>query len=887
MPPIPLYSRAKAVALVEEQLPLYSGHEQQYASEKESYPAEKAARFSDEDLADQDRIFTKASKSSRRHRLVTAGFLAAFAGIYVLLFGTSLPDFRLPAELRQDGLGSNLGFARPCPHAVKAKHEIEGYEKGMKANPKLDGEDLKTEGLDLDKLSKLIEQLYLKVPTADGAREALKRYTSESHVAGTDGDYRSAVNLLEEWADLLDIEIPSNLTELVFDAGSPESVKYMTEYTHARAWTDTYSVWLNYPINSSLTLSAAPTEEDPNPEPHFVASMKEDVLDEDPTSGHGVPVFHGYSRSGSATGQIVYAGMGRKEDFEGLAAKGIDLKGKIVLVTYGGVFRGLKVRAAQEAGAIACLIYSDPVEDGSVTIANGYEPYPKGPARNPSAVQRGSVQALSFYPGDPATPGKPSYRNATRLDPDEADSLPKIPSLPISYQDALPLLQSLKGKGVLAAEINDRFPGALPDVEYWTGPSEEVAHVENYVDMKVRDIWNTYAVIPGFLKDEVVVIGNHRDAWTFGAGDPSSGTAAFHEVVKGLGTLYKKGWRPLRTILIASWDAEEYGLVGSTEFGEDYAEWLREKVVAYHNVDVAVSGSELSALTSPSLAGLISDSAREVDDPLNAGQKISLDANHPVGSGSDFTVFLQHLGIASTNIGYQRQDGDPVYHYHSNYDSFAWMDKFSDPGFKKHVSIAQILGVATLRTAQPIFVPINVTAYAEELEKYLVKVEQLAVERKLDGAVDLDGLKGAIKSVQKAAAHLDSKKERLSAKIEKLLRNGGRGGDHLGDGFAISTWRDGHYGKDPRQKIRKLLVKVRQVNKVLREFEQGFIDKKGLVGREWYKHIGVAPGRWLGYGSTTFPGLTEAITLDGGKGAQFEVRRLEKHLLEIAKSLRV
>lgn len=311
---------------------------------------------------------------------------------------------------------------------------------------------------------------------------------SSSHIAGSKADYESAVNLISEWSNLLGVDVPSNLSSLVFDAGSPESVHHLTGEWHntnghplglPRFWTDTYSVYLNYPINSSLTLGPAPTKEEPHPKPRFVAALKEDLLKEDPTSGRGIPPFHGYSISGTAEGQVVYAALGTKQDFDRLAELNISVAGKVALVRYGGPFRGLKVRAAQEAGAVACLIYSDPHED-PVKAADGYKMYPDGPAREPSSVQRGSVQALSFYPGDPSTPGKPSYRNASRLPIDEADSLPKIPSLPISYADALPLLNSLKGKGIRARDVGDDWEGEVPGVdEYWTGPSEDVAHVEN------------------------------------------------------------------------------------------------------------------------------------------------------------------------------------------------------------------------------------------------------------------------------------------------------------------------------------------------------------------------------------------------------------------------
>lgn len=722
-----------------------------------------------------------------------------------------------------------------------------------------------------------LERDFLAVPSASGARDALQRYTNVSHYAGTPADFNSALQILEEWGTLVGALLPKDLSEVVFEAGSPESQAYLKGvegHDGVRAWTDTYAVWLNQPINSTLTL-AKPEKLD---EPYWKAKLEEDVLEKDPTSSRGVPLFHGYSASGSVSGPVVFAGMGRKEDFADLAAHGINVKGKVVLVNYGSNFRGLKVRAAQEAGAVGVIIYTDTIEDGEITEANGYTAYPDGPARHPSSVQRGSVQGLSFYPGDPSTPGKPSYKNATRLQPEDADSLPKIPSLPLSYREAKVLLEAIKGKGVKASEVNDRLAGAIDGVEYWTGPSEDVVHLENFVDMKVRDIWNTYAVLPGRIQDEVVIVGNHRDAWTFGAADPNSGTAAFHEAIKGLGQLYANGWRPLRTIVFASWDAEEYGLVGSTEFGEDYAKWIQDHVVAYHNVDVSVSGGRIQSASSASLSRFVQDIAAKVDNPNHNSTKIQLDGFHPLGSGSDYTVFLQHLGIASTDLGFKRNDKDPIYMYHSNFDSFYWMDKFGDPGFKRHEAAARIVGLMALETSSRLFAPVNVGDYADELTKYLAKIERLAEdELGIPGGVGarhplwMVRLRVAVAKLEAHAKAFEVKKMVLLKKLRLL-----------------AGWKRGcrKHDKHREKEIHKVLAEVRKVNKKLQSFEQGFISKEGLKGRQWYKHLGTAPGRWLGYGATTFPGVTEAITLDGGKGLEAEAKRLTMHIEKLAKHLR-
>ena len=496
------------------------------------------------------------------------------------------------------------------------------------------------------------ERTFLAEPKAERARRALQLYTEMHHLAGEKADYVSALHQIQEWSALLGLPEVEDAAALVHDAGSGESQalwkerRPRTEHTpQPRVWADTYAVWLDQPVSASLSLADAETNATV-----WTADLAEEVLEEDPTSARGMPPFHGYSHSGAASGPLVYVGDGHKDDFARLAAHGVDFRGKVVLVRYGGLFRGLKVRAAQEAGAVGVLIYSDLTEDDEVTEANGYAAYPDGPARQPSSVQRGSVQALSFYPGDPATPGAPSYRNATRLRVDEADTLPKIPSLPISYRTALRLLASLDGHGFEVAEAGDHLPGALPGVRYWSGPSAEVVHMHNEMDLQTRDIWNVYAVIPGYIDDERIVLGNHRDAWTFGGVDPSSGTAVVHEVLAGLGALVRSGWKPMRTIVVASWDAEEYGLVGSTEFGEDYAEHIQENVAMYLNLDMAVGGSQLSAAASPSLAALLRGAAADVADPTSArGAPLSFAGLVYLVSGGDLSSLLQngvHAGDA-------------------------------------------------------------------------------------------------------------------------------------------------------------------------------------------------------------------------------------------------
>jgi len=725
------------------------------------------------------------------------------------------------------------------------------------------------------------------------------------------------------------------------------------------AWIDVYYPVMNTPLDRSLEILGD------DGEAVWTADLEEQADETDPEAGKyadAVPTFHGLSRGGEAKGKLVYAHYGRKQDYDALVEAGVDLNGAIVITRYGGVFRGLKVKGAQELGAAACLIYSDPRDDGTVTEENGYEPYPLGPARNPTSVQRGSTQFLSIYPGDPTTPGYPSYENSTRT---EGTNIPSIPSLPISWANAKVLLDEIK-----------------------EGGNNRTISLVNHVDDRVIPIWNTMGVIPGYIKDEVVVIGNHRDAWVMGATDPSSGTASVHEVIRGFGALLKEGWKPLRTIVIASWDAEEYGLIGSTEWGEDFADWIDEHVVAYLNLDSSVGGSRFYSSASPSLAHFMRSAAEAIAHPTKPGLTLwdatkdsgplygeNVDAEAlavyeeeqaqlaaddlgvgVLGSGSDYTVFLQRIGVASTNNGFTSTLSDPVYHYHSVFDSERWQELYADPGFLRHVAIAQFFGLQTLRLADSVVLPINTTHYSVQLGVYLDHVEQLASTSSLD--VDFSSLRESIDSLQAASEKLDEEKTKAEYDLKRLIRRIARRklikkhirkawctirkvfkkpchpkddeGQH-GHRDALSSRRAGkrdggmtkprvglwggkveaqrarvqkHAGKDAgachsnahnsrideklRERFHNAVKRVRAVNQKLVAFERGFIHPDGIKDREWYRHLGVAPGKWLGYGATTLPALTEAITFEANATlANYEAGRLKELIDQLADNINV
>ncbi|EGO27668.1 hypothetical protein SERLADRAFT_360310 [Serpula lacrymans var. lacrymans S7.9] len=772
---------------------------------------------------------------------------------------------------------------------------------------------------------KRAEKLFLSIPNESSALAASRKYASKPHMAGTAGDLDTAKYFLSLLENELGID-SSHADVPIFPAGSEESrnstlsIPYLEE---PKAWIDVYYPALNSPLEHSLEILG----EDGSP---VWSAQLEEVSDETDPDAHKhaqtIPTWHGISRGGEAQGKLIYAHFGRKQDYDALVEAGVDFNGSIVLVRYGGNFRGLKVKAAQELGAAAVLIYSDLRDDGTVTVENGYVPYPHGPARNPTSVQRGSVQFLSIYAGDPTTPGYPSYENSTRT---EGWSKPTIPSLPISWENAKVLLEEIE-----------------------KGDEARAVRVVNHVDEKITPIWNTMGVIPGHIKDEVVILGNHRDGRVLGATDPTSGTVSVHETIRGFGALLRKGWKPLRTIVFASWDGEEYGLIGSTEWGEDFADWINKHVVAYVNIDSSTSGSHLGASASPLLAHLLRQTAEEIPHPTSEGRTL-WDARHDtgtlfgenldpevasmhqeellaidsigvnaLGSGSDYTVFLQYIGVPSTNGGFSSTLHDPVYHYHSVFDSQRWQEMYGDPGFYRHVAIAKHIGLQVLRLSGSIVLPFNTTHYSYELESYLDSVEAIASDASFD--VDLSPLRNSIHHLQSVSFKLDTEKEGAERNLKKVLKKlkkqyarhrrfrrklheiickvktiFHKGEQCDSDGFhqreehedsrgeEVVNNRHHHLGHRPPRALVKAIKRVQAVNKKLITFERGFISKEGIKDREWYKHLAVAPGKWLGYGATTFPGLTEALTFDRNTTtAVHEANRLKVVIDNIAETIR-
>ncbi|KAI0876939.1 hypothetical protein GGS24DRAFT_498377 [Hypoxylon argillaceum] len=691
-----------------------------------------------------------------------------------------------------------------------------------------------------------LQDILLDTPSAQKASEWSKYYTSGAHLAG------------------------QNLSQAEWTRDRWEEWGVKSEIV-------AYDTYINYPLENRLALlkktTASTGRGSDSWEVAFEATLTEDVLEEDPTTQleNSIPTFHGYSASGNVTGSFVYVNYGTFWDFEDLLHANVSLEGKIAIARYGGIFRGLKVKRAEELGMVGVVMYSDPGDDGDVTEENGYELYPLGPARNPSSVQRGSVQYLSIGPGDPTTPGYPSKPGVPRQPVDGV--LAGIPSLPISYAEALPILKALNGHGPRAKDMNEywtRNAGlGYKGVKYNIGPSPDdlALNLVNQQNYTITPLWNVIGIINGTIPDEVVVVGNHRDAWIIGgAGDPNSGSAVINEVIRSFGQALDQGWKPLRTIVFASWDGEEYGLVGSTEWVEEYLPWIQAANVAYINVDVGVRSPTFSASAAPLLHNLIHEVTSLVPSPNQTvkGQTVrDLWDGHisTMGSGSDFTAFQDYAGVPSLDMGFGGADHDaPVYHYHSNYDSYWWQSVYGDPGFLYHRAMAQVLGLTVAKIADKPLLALNATTYATALKEYVEKVEsKLAnsdvkpsseaeifesrahgtkAEAKGDRAAferSFNRLYGSIKELKSAAVELDAKAAELAAQAN----------EH------IPWW---HFVK----KL-KLFHQIRITNTKYKKIERAFLYPGGLDGRSWFKHVVFAPGIWTGYAGAVFPGLVESI----------------------------
>jgi N-acetylated-alpha-linked acidic dipeptidase len=602
----------------------------------------------------------------------------------------------------------------------------------------------------------------------------------------------------------------------------------------------------------------------------YTAKLHEPPVAGDPSSeetANVLPPYLAYQGDGDVTAPIVYANYGMPDDYKTLARAGIDVKGKIVLTRYGGGWRGLKPQLAQEHGAVGCLIYSDPADDGY----GQDEVYPKGGARPADGVQRGSVEVMSIYPGDPLTPGVGATKDAKRLTRETSPVILKIPALPISYGDALPLLQAIDGP---VAPKN--FRGQLP-VTYHIGPSKAPVHLMVKSDWSLKPIYDVVAVMKGSeFPDQWVVRGNHHDGWVNGAWDPLAGNVALLNEAQSLGELAKTGWRPKRTLVYASWDGEEPGLLGSTEFAEEHGDELKQKAVVYINSDTNGRGF-LGVEASHDLQRMINQVGDDVQDPetkvsveqrLRAAIKVRALTEPrqekeakivasggdtpvgPLGSGSDYSAYLQHLGLASINLGFGGEDQQGGV-YHSLYDTYYHYARFGDPGFVYGVALAKTAGRMVLREADADVLPMYFTGFADTVGDYLTELKKLNTDMKTKSEKEdkLLADKDFILAADPTETYVAPPSEGavpaidfalLDAAVAKLKASAKAYDDALAAG-AVSPAR------------------AAKVNGILQNIDQSLLDPEGLPGRPWYKNLAYAPGVLTGYGAKTLPGVREAI----------------------------
>jgi N-acetylated-alpha-linked acidic dipeptidase len=622
----------------------------------------------------------------------------------------------------------------------------------------------------------------------------------------------------------------------------------------------------------------------------FTAKIEEPAVAVDPTSGQRdeqLPVYNAYSADGDVTAPLVYVNYGIPADYAELDALGVSVKGAIVIARYGGSWRGIKPKVAAEHGAIGCLIYSDPRDDG---YGQG-DTFPNGPFRPADGAQRGSVMDMPVYPGDPLTPGVGATKDAKRLPLAEVKTITKIPVMPISYGDAQPLLAALKGPIVPAA-----WRGALP-IAYHAGPGPAKVHLKLSFNWDLKPLYDVIVRIPGSTDpDQWIIRGNHHDGWVNGADDPLSGLGPMLEELRGLATLLKQGWKPKRTIVYCAWDGEEPGLLGSTEWAETHAAELQRKAVAYINSDTNHRGT-LEVEGSHTLEALINSVARDIQDPES---KVSvwkrLQAAHithaggdgdrqearsradlrigALGSGSDFTAFLDHLGIASISMGFGGEDQRGV--YHSVYDDFYWYTHFSDTDFAYGRLLAQTAGTTVLRLADSELLPFDFSDFTDTIRHYIDEVQELAKEQR-DQTLERN------QQIEEGvfAAMLDPRHPRLAPKVEAVppflnfapLENGFAALLRTAKAYDEAVARAAENGGSALA-----TASLREVNARLIAIERALTLKDGLPNREWFQHQIYAPGFYTGYGVKTLPAVRESIEQKDWKLAGEQIARVGKVL---------
>lgn len=676
------------------------------------------------------------------------------------------------------------------------------------------------------------------------------------------------------------IQLLSSKPHHLSSAGGKENAEYILNKFKSYGWDasiETFYVLFPSPKERVLEL-VSPSK--------FKANLSEPAVAGDPTSGQSgkLPPYNAFSADGDVTAELVFVNYGLPSDYETLKKLGIDVKGKIVIAKYGGGWRGTKPKVAYEHGAIGCIIYSDPGNDGYMAG----DVYPKGPFKNEWAVQRGSVMDIVIHPGDPLTPDRGATKDAQRLDRSNAPTIMKIPVLPIGYHDAEPLLRALSGRNVPR-----EWQGGLP-FAYHTGPGAAIVRLKAVFNWNIVPCYNVIARIPGAeFPDEWIIRGNHHDAWVHGAADPVSGLAAMMEEAKSIGILLKTGWRPKRTLIYCAWDGEEQGLLGSTEWAEFHQKELQQKAVVYINSDNNGRGF-FSASGSHALEPLVSEIAKSVKDPqtkisvferINAvnatngkepASKLMAINNHQLklgalGSGSDYSTFIQHLGIPALNMGYGGEDRGGE--YHTNYDSYSNFIRFKDPGFYYEKALAETAGRTVLRISEADILPFrysHLTATIIEYKNQLLslineKRANVTAENKL---IDVHAYKNAWDP--KENFNLPISKEMVPfldfSPLENVLQRLQFITDKLQSTYA--------------QNIKNNTTDT-GLNTKLYRAEQRLLGN-GLPMRPWYRHVIYAPGYYTGYGVKTMPGIREAIEENDFLEAQKQIQVAAEVLKQFA-----
>ncbi|MCA1584364.1 MAG: M28 family peptidase [Acidobacteria bacterium] len=646
-----------------------------------------------------------------------------------------------------------------------------------------------------------LEDRFRAVPSAEKLREYMKAMSAEPHVAGRPGSRKVAEYALEQFKSF------------GLSAQIEEQEAYMPWPTERR-------LEIVAPSGHAMTIQEPPVAGDP------------DTVDDDQT-----PIFNAYSADGDVTAEVVYVNYGVPADYEQLEKLGVSVKGKIVIARYGGSWRGIKPKVAWEHGAVGCLIYSDPKDDG---FFQG-DVYPNGPYRPEFGAQRGSVMDMPVHTGDPLTPGYGAEPGGKKMAHGDAKTILKIPVMPISWGDALPIFKAMHGP--VAPEA---WRGSLP-VTYKVGPGPATLRLKLTFDWRSRPLHNVIARIDGMaFPDEWIVFGNHHDAWVNGADDPISGAAALLETARGLGELVKSGWKPKRTIVFALWDGEEWGLLGSTEWAERHRDELNGKGVVYINTDSSGKGW-LNAGGSHSLQQFIAEVARDINDP-RTGKPLLDEARRrtimalpeaeraeaendpgwriaPLGSGSDFTPFLQHLTLASLNLGFGGESPGGV--YHSVYDTFNWYTKYSDSDFSYGRTLSQLTGTAILRMSESTVLPFRFSDMSDTLARYVAEIQKLHAGKSGAPPLDLGPLTDAVRLLARTA-----------------------------QGYERA------FGAVPGASAAGMLTRTEAlgvVNQLVYSSERRLGNEKGLPRREWFRHQVYAPGFYTGYGVKTLPQIREGI----------------------------